>query len=137
MVEDHELVGFAQLFEAFHGLTYKLGVLGAFVEELSGSELKVIADSKKLVQRRQSLARGDVIDIPPAVPEIIAHLILRDALFESQLCYAVAYKFLIHTDHLIYIIQQPEWSVINISLLKRLKSPRIYVIIKFIRQKEI
>ena len=65
-----------------------------------GDPLEIFTDREKLFQRRQRFPGRNVIDIPPAVPQIIAHLILGNTFFQPKLRNPLPYKILIHFVHL-------------------------------------
>lgn len=98
--QQHQQIILAELFEAGEGFLDQLGVPGAVVKELLGSDLKVIADGQKLLHGRQRLAGGNVVDISPAVPEVVAHLIFGNALLKPKLRYSFTNELFIHANHL-------------------------------------
>nr|DAU79139.1 MAG TPA: hypothetical protein [Inoviridae sp.] len=57
------------------------GIFFGFIEELAWCNIKIVTDLKKFCHRWQRFARGYVINIASAMPEIITHLIFRDTLF--------------------------------------------------------
>ena len=59
--------------------------------------IEVIADGEKLRHGRQRFARGNIIDIAAAVPEVIAHLILGNIFANAKLGNTFPDKFCIHT----------------------------------------
>ena len=54
-------------------------------EKLPRRDGEILADGEKLAHRRQRLARGDVVHIAAAVPQIVTHLVFRNALLQAQL----------------------------------------------------
>ena len=79
-------------------------MLGIAVEKLLRCDLQIIADGKELLHRWERFTRRNIVDIPPALAEDVAHFILGNALFHAQLRNAVTDKFLVHDYHLILMI---------------------------------
>ena len=71
-------------------------VLGRIIEELTWCDSKVVADLQKFCHGWQRLAGGNVVDIAAAMSQVIAHLIFRDTLLDSQLGNPVAYELRVH-----------------------------------------
>lgn len=65
----------AELRHKLGKLTAELRVLNALAEKLGRRYAEVVADGKQLRHRGQALAGGDVVDIAPAVTEVVAHFI--------------------------------------------------------------
>lgn len=53
-----------------------------FIKELTGRNSEIIANFQKFIHGRKRSARGNIIDIAPAMAQIIAHLIFGNTLFE-------------------------------------------------------
>ena len=73
--EEHKKVILIQLLHTRDCLLNQFGILRILIEKLLRCKFKVIADGEKFLHRGQSLARGDIINITSAVPEVIAHLV--------------------------------------------------------------
>ena len=89
--DKHEII-IVQFPELFNGGLKQCRVLG----QLTGRNLKVVADLQEFGRGRQGFAGGNVVHIAAAMPQVIAHLILRDTLLNSQLGNPVAYELRVH-----------------------------------------
>lgn len=86
----------AELRHKLGKLTAELRVLNALAEKLGRRYAEVVADGKQLRHRGQALAGGDVVDIAPAVTEVVAHFIFGNALLHSQARNALTHECIVH-----------------------------------------
>lgn len=93
--DKHEII-IVQFPELLNSGLKQCRVLGRIIKELTGRNPKVVADLQKLRHGRQRLAGGNVVDVATAMSQIIAHLIFRDTLLNSQLANPVAYELRVH-----------------------------------------
>ena len=82
--------------ELLDGRLQKRRIFLGFIEELAWCNIKIVTDLKKFCHRWQRFARGYVINIASAMPEIITHLIFGDAFFQSQLGNSVTHELCVH-----------------------------------------
>ena len=94
--QQKQQIGFAQLLKASNGLLNQFGVMDAFIKEQLGAQVKIVANGKEFLQGWQRLAGGNVVHIPSAVTQVIAHLILGHTLAQPQLRNPLADKIFVH-----------------------------------------
>lgn len=97
MIQYHQLISIIELLHPLNSLSYQLGVRNAVIEELRRRYAEVVAYCKQFRQRRQGLTRRNIVDISTAMTKIIAHLILRYALLQTELSNPVPYKIVCHS----------------------------------------
>ena len=73
--QQHQHVLFIKLLHPIDGLLNQFRILRAFIEKLLWGEAKIFANCKELLHRRRSFARGYIVDVAAAVPEVITHLV--------------------------------------------------------------
>ena len=81
--QKEEHIALVQVLHAQKSFLHQLRMLGIAVEKLLRGDLKIITDGKKLLHRRERFTRRDVVDISPALAEVVAHFILGNALFDA------------------------------------------------------
>ena len=103
VVQDKQQVAVVKGFQAIQRFLNELRVAQTVIEELLRADTEVVADGEELPHWRQALAGGNVVDVAPAVSQVIAHLVFGHALLQAQLRDSVADKFLVHGDSLLSI----------------------------------
>ena len=110
----HKII-IAQLLQLLDRRLQQCRIVNWCIKKLTRRYTEIIAYLQKFCQRRERLARWNVINITPAMTEVIAHLIFRDALLQTKLRDSIPYKVCInHSAHLpgsCYIVKQNRESI--------------------------
>ena len=72
------------------------GIADRRIEELNRRNAEILTDGKELRHGWQCLSGGNIVDIAPAMPKIIAHFILRNALLNPKLSNPISNKRCVH-----------------------------------------
>lgn len=71
-------------------------VFQGFIKKLAGCEIEIFTDPQKFCHGRQGFPGRDIVHVPSAVAEVVAHLIFRNAFFETELGNPFTNKIFIH-----------------------------------------
>ena len=94
--QQHQHIAFIQLLHPIQGLLDQLRILLRLIKKFLGGHIQILTDGKELLHGRQSLPGRDIINVSPAVAQVIAHLVFRNPFFQPKLCDPVPHKRFFH-----------------------------------------
>ena len=87
---------FVQLLQGCYGLIQFPGIADALIEKFDRSDIKVFTNCEEFCHRGQSFAGRNIIDISPAVAEVVTHFIFGYALLKPKLGNAFSDEVFVH-----------------------------------------